>query len=125
MAVKIRLSRIGSKGQPAYRVVVADERAARNGRTIEIVGQYNPLVEPLLFKVDKEKVLKWIEKGAQPTLIVRKLLGMAGILKKIDYANYKKRAPKQKGAKEEAAAPTAAVATPAVKSEAAKPAEQK
>jgi len=102
LAVKIRLSRVGAKGQPSYRVVVADERAARNGSIIEVLGYYNPLVEPSLFKIDKEKTQEWLNKGAVPTLIVRKMLGKAGVLKPIDFSNFKKRAPKQKGAQEEA-----------------------
>lgn len=110
MAVKIRLVRIGAKGQPSYRVVVADERVSRNGRNIEIIGHYDPLKEPTGFVVNKEKVLEWIKKGAQPSFTVRKLLGKAGILKAIDFTNFKKKASKQKG---EAAA-AAPAATPAV-----------
>jgi small subunit ribosomal protein S16 len=102
LSVKIRLARVGSKGQPSYRVVVADERAARCGRVIEVVGHYNPLVEPSTFVVDKDKVLEWIKKGAIPTLTVRKMLGKTGVLKPIDFSSFKKRASKQKSAKEEA-----------------------
>lgn len=108
MAVKIRLTRIGAKGQPSYRVVVADERAARDGNIIEIIGQYNPLSKSTVFEVNKEKVLEWIKKGAVPTFTVRKMLGKIGVLPALDFTNYKKREPKQKGAKEE----TPAVAKP-------------
>jgi small subunit ribosomal protein S16 len=102
LAVKIRLTRIGAKGRPSYRVVAADERASTHGKVIEILGNYNPLVEPSSFDVNKEKVLEWIKKGAQPSFTVRKLLGKAGILKPIDFSTYKKRASKQKEeAKEE------------------------
>jgi small subunit ribosomal protein S16 len=102
VAVKIKLRRVGAKGQPLYRVVIADERTSGVGKIIENVGNYDPLVEPSTFKVDKERILEWIKKGAQPTDTVRKLLGKAGILKAIDFSGYKKRAPKQsEGAKEE------------------------
>jgi len=110
LSVKIRLARVGAKGRPSYRVVVADERAARGGSIIEVVGHYNPLAEPSLFKVDSDKVLEWIKKGAVPTFTVRKLLGKIGVLKAIDFSNFKKRAPKQKGATEEAPAPAAKAA---------------
>jgi small subunit ribosomal protein S16 len=109
VAVKIRLARIGAKGQPSYRVVVADERAARSGRTIEIIGTYNPLLEPASFVVDKEKVLSWLKKGAIPSDTVRKMLGKIGVLPPVDFTNFKKRAPKDKGgAKEASPAPTEA-----------------
>jgi small subunit ribosomal protein S16 len=107
LSVKIRLARVGAKGHPSYRVVVADERASRSGNVIEIIGQYNPLVDPVLFKVDRDKVLEWLKKGAVPTFTVRKMLGKAGVLKAIDFSGYKKRAPKQK------AAPTGGQAAPA------------
>ncbi|MEE8638222.1 MAG: 30S ribosomal protein S16 [Candidatus Margulisiibacteriota bacterium] len=94
MAAKIKLQRKGAKNQPFYRVVVQDESAARDGRVIEVLGQYNPLVEPSLFKVDKEKTLSWISKGAQPTEKVRILLGKAGILPPVDLASLPKRKPR-------------------------------
>jgi len=112
LSVKIRLARVGAKGQPSYRVVVADERTARCGRVIEVLGHYNPLAEPSSFKVDNDKVLEWIKKGAVPTFTVRKLLGKIGVLKAIDFSNLKKRAPKQKGAKEEAPEAKAAETKP-------------
>ena len=67
MAVKIRLARHGAKKAPYYRVVVADGRARRDGRFIEIVGRYNPRVTPSFVEIDLEKVDAWIAKGAQPT----------------------------------------------------------
>lgn len=118
MAVKIRLARIGSKGRPHYRVVVADERCARRGSVIEILGNYDPVVEPTVFKVDREKVLEWIKKGAQPSETVRKMLGKAGILKAVDYTNSKKKAPKSKGAAEEKPAEVAAAPKPEEKKQA-------
>lgn len=96
MSVKIRLARVGAKGQPSYRVVVADERTARCGRVIEVLGHYDPLVEPSTFTVDRDKTLEWIKKGAIPTETVRKMLGKIGVLRPVDFSTYKKRASKQK-----------------------------
>ncbi len=80
MAVKIRLRRMGAKKTPFYRVVVADSRYPRDGRFIEEIGTYNPLVEPSEFKVDAEKTKKWIANGAQPTDTVKALLKKNGII---------------------------------------------
>jgi small subunit ribosomal protein S16 len=74
MAVKMRLTRVGSKKNPIYRVVVADSRAPRDGRFIDIVGRYNPQLEPSLIELDEGKVRDWLGKGAQPTESVRRLL---------------------------------------------------
>jgi small subunit ribosomal protein S16 len=74
MAVKIRLKRMGAKRNPFYRVVVADSRFPRDGRFIEEIGTYNPMVEPVEVKIDIEKAQKWIKNGAQPTDKVRALL---------------------------------------------------
>src|SRR3954469_10051677 len=74
MAVKMRLTRVGSKKNPIYRVVVADSRAPRDGRFIDIVGRYNPQLEPSLIELDESKVRDWLGKGAQPTESVRRLL---------------------------------------------------
>ena len=71
--VKIRLRRMGAKKAPFYRVVVADSRFARDGRFIEEIGTYNPMVEPAEVKVDAEKAKKWIANGAQPTDTVKAL----------------------------------------------------
>lgn len=79
MAVRIRLMRVGKKKQPSYRVVVADARSPRDGRYIEIVGQYRPRAEPSEFMVDDEKVLAWLGRGAQPTEQVHRLLVAAGL----------------------------------------------
>ena len=79
MSVKIRLMRMGKKKQPTYRVVVADGRSPRDGRYIEILGQYRPREEPSHFAVNDEKILAWLEKGAQPTDQVHRLLVNAGI----------------------------------------------
>jgi small subunit ribosomal protein S16 len=80
MAVKIRLKRIGATKKPFYRVVVADSRYPRDGRFIEEIGTYNPLVNPVDFKVDAEKAQKWIKNGAQPTDTVKSLLKKSGII---------------------------------------------
>ena len=77
MAVKIRLRRMGAKKAPYYRIVVADSRYPRDGRFIEEIGTYNPMVEPSEFKVDAEKAKKWIANGAQPTDTVASLLKRA------------------------------------------------
>ena len=80
MAVKIRLKRMGAKKAPFYRVVVADSRYPRDGRFIEEVGTYNPMVEPAEVKIAAEKTKKWIANGAQPTDTVKGLLKKANIL---------------------------------------------
>ena len=74
MAVKMRLTRVGSKKNPIYRVVVADSRSPRDGRFIEIVGRYNPQTDPSTIELDEEKVKDWLGKGAQPSGAVEKLL---------------------------------------------------
>ena len=79
MAVKIRLTRLGDKKSPFYRVVVADSRSPRDGKFIDIVGTYNPKTQPAEVKIDVEKVKTWIANGAQPTDRVAKLLKTAGI----------------------------------------------
>jgi len=77
--VKIRLMRVGKKKQPTYRVVVADSRSPRDGRFIEILGQYAPRSEPSVVSIDGDRALAWIEKGAQPTEQVGKLLEITGV----------------------------------------------
>ena len=81
MAVKIRLKRIGTKKVPFYRVVVADEKAPRNGKFIEEIGYYNPLTDPADIKIDADKAQKWLSNGAQPTDTVRVLLKKSEIIK--------------------------------------------
>ena len=82
MAVKIRLKRMGAKKAPFYRIVVADSRSPRDGKVIETLGTYNPLVTPTEIKVDEEKTLKRLATGAEPTDTVRNILSKAGIMKK-------------------------------------------
>ena len=79
MATRIRLARIGSKKNPIYRVVVADARAPRDGRFIEIVGRYNPQTEPSTIELNEDKVRDWISKGAQPSDSVKRLLKAKGL----------------------------------------------
>lgn len=81
MAVKIRLKRMGQKKAPFYRIVVADERAPRDGRFIAEVGYYDPTKNPSVIKFDEEVAKKWLSNGAQPTETVGKLLKIAGIQK--------------------------------------------
>ena len=90
MAVKIRLKRMGSKKSPFYRIVVADSRSPRDGRFIETVGTYNPLVEPAEVKLNEELVLSWLNNGAQPSDTVKNLLSNAGIMKKFHEAKFSK-----------------------------------
>ncbi len=80
MAVKIRLKRMGANKKPFYRVVVADSRTSRDGKCIEELGYYNPLVDPAEIKIDAEKAKKWISNGAQPTDTARALLKKAGAI---------------------------------------------
>ena len=78
MAVKLRLTRVGKTKQPQYRVIAADSRRARDGRFIEILGQYNARTEPSTITIDNDKAVKWLMEGAQPTERVRKLLEISG-----------------------------------------------
>lgn len=80
--VKIRLRRMGAKKQPTYRFVVADSRAPRDGRFIEILGHYNPRTEPKMLEVDADKAKEWLAKGAQPTETVRRLFAEKGIMER-------------------------------------------
>jgi small subunit ribosomal protein S16 len=74
VAVKLRLTRVGSKKNPIYRVVAADSRSPRDGKFIEIVGRYNPQTEPSTIELDEDKVKAWLDKGAQPSDAVARLL---------------------------------------------------
>ena len=78
--VKIRLRRMGAKKSPFYRIIVADSRSPRDGRFIEEIGTYNPVVSPVEVKVDAEKAKQWIANGAQPTDTVKALLKKEGVL---------------------------------------------
>ena len=80
MAVKIRLQRHGSKKRPFYFIVVADARAPRDGKFIQKVGTYNPLTVPATIQLDRQRALEWLNKGAQPTDTVRRILSFKGVL---------------------------------------------
>lgn len=94
MAVKIRMKRLGAKKRPFYRIVVADERAPRDGRFIEEIGYYNPISEPKVFKIDSERVNYWIGVGAKPTKTVERLL-------KTDFEDLAKQVAEKKRLEEE------------------------
>lgn len=82
MAVKLRLQRFGTTKRPYYRLVVADSRHKRDGRYLEIIGSYDPTKEPTEIKIDEERALDWLSKGAQPTDTVKNLLTKKGIYSK-------------------------------------------
>lgn len=88
MAVKIRLTRMGSKKKPVYRIVASDSRSPRDGQYIELIGTYNPLVNPADIKVNKEVAKKWLRNGAEPTDTVRSILSKAGVM--AEFAKEKK-----------------------------------
>ena len=79
MSARIRLKRVGRKGQPSYRIVVADQRKAREGAVVATLGHYNPRTKDAVIVVDKERALAWLAKGAQPSFTVRSLLKKAGV----------------------------------------------
>ncbi len=83
MAVKIRLKRMGAKKSPFYRIVVADERSPRDGRIIETVGTYDSTLDPAVVKIDEEKAMAWMLKGAQPTDTVRSMFSKQGLMTKL------------------------------------------
>ena len=80
MAVRIRLTRVGATKQPTYRVVVADSRSARDSRSLETIGHYNPRTDPIELTIDAERAKAWLSKGAQPSDTVARLLRSAGVL---------------------------------------------
>ena len=132
MSLVIRLARAGTKKRPVYHVVVADNRAPRDGRFIERLGYFNPLLpkeKTERLKLDLEKVQAWMKKGAQPSDRVMRFLDAAGVMKRPKRNNPEKAIPrKERKAKEEeaakaaGAAPAAGGASPAPKAEAAAPA---
>ncbi len=79
MAMKLRLTRMGSKKRPFYRIIAVDSATRRDGRALEYLGYYNPMVDPAEIKVDSEKVRTWLERGAKPSDTVRALLQKAGV----------------------------------------------
>ncbi len=112
MAIKIRFTRMGDKKTPHYRLVAADTRCARDGKVVETLGTYNPLVTPVEFKLKEDRINYWLGVGAQPTQTARELLVKAGLLKKAVYvAPRPKKQPPAK--KVEAPAAEEKVETPA------------
>ena len=97
MAVKLRLLRMGAKKKPFYRIVAADSRTKRDGKYIELVGTYNPLVNPAELKINEEVALKWLSLGAKPTDTVKSLFTKVGINEKHHLATHQKQ---EKPAKE-------------------------
>ncbi|MCR4913934.1 MAG: 30S ribosomal protein S16 [Lactobacillus sp.] len=91
MSVKIRLKRMGSKKRPFYRIVVADSCSPRDGRFIETVGTYNPLTDPETVTLKEEKVMNWLNNGAQPSDTVRNILSRNGVMKKFHEAKFSKK----------------------------------
>ena len=102
MAVKIRLMRVGKKKQPSYRVVVTDSRSPRDGRFIEVLGQYAPREDPSVVTIDNDRALHWLRVGAQPTEQVGKLLEITGV-----WAAYKDAVGKDAAVKPKAKTPKA------------------
>ena len=108
MAVKLRMRRMGSKKRPFYRLVAADSRFQRDGRFLEVIGYYDPMIKPYKFVVDREKAIVWLQKGAQMSETVESLLRKEGIVQEVNLAKAKSRKggadaqPSQPDVKEEA-----------------------
>ncbi len=100
MAVRIRLKRFGKKKQPFYRVVAAEQSRARNSKTLEVIGTYDPLQDPIRFEIKVERVQHWLSVGAQPTEALERLLANAGVIpaktraSSLQKVSKKERAPK-------------------------------
>ena len=90
MAVKLRLTRMGAKKRPMYRIVASDSRVKRDGQYLELVGTYNPLTNPAEVKINEEVALKWLNNGAIPSDTVRSLLSKAGVMAKFAESKTKK-----------------------------------
>ncbi len=91
--VRIRLRRVGAKGQPSYRIVVADQRSPRDGRFIETIGHYNPRTDPPTVDIKEDRAIHWLSKGAQPSDAVARMLKNAGIMDKLNTAKADSAAP--------------------------------
>jgi small subunit ribosomal protein S16 len=115
---------MGTRSKPFYRIVVIDESSARNARTIEIIGNYDPHKEPSSFEVKKERAEYWLSKGAQPSDVVRKYLGKAGILPALNFDKKKKKLSKEE-AKAKKDAETAEATKKAEEKKAKKEADKK
>lgn len=108
--VRIRLRRIGAKGQPSYRIVAADEESPRDGRFLEILGFYNPRTEPETIQLKEEAIYKWLGQGAQPSDAVRRLFEKTGLLTR--YERYKAGEPLESLLREATAAEEARKSSP-------------
>ncbi len=106
--LKLRLARAGRKKRPYYRVVVTEHTAPRDGRFLEILGQYDPIVEPAAFSVHTERVQHWLSQGAQPTPTVHRLLHKEGLIGELKTKPRSKRADAKRKAQAEAAKAAAA-----------------
>lgn len=93
--VKIRLNRMGRRHQPFYRIVVVDQKKKRSGKYIESLGYYNPLNDNDKYKLDNDKALEWLLKGAQPTETARSILSKFGVMKKLDEIKYERKKEKK------------------------------
>jgi small subunit ribosomal protein S16 len=112
MSVRIRLRRLGAQKRPFYRIVVTDQRNARDGRFIEIIGKYHPLEEPSVMEVDEERAMYWLRTGAQPSDSVRTILSKTGIWDRFVEERPKAKVVKhKKGAKKVAARTSSAKAS--------------
>jgi len=104
LAVRIRLRRTGGKGQPSYRIVVADSRSPRDGRFIETIGHYNPRTDPPTYEIDEQRARYWLSVGAQPSDPVARLLEKKGLIaeRKLRYnvVSTKEKAPAQPAVEE-------------------------
>ena len=96
MAVKMRLTRLGDKKDPKYRIVVVDSRKSRDGEYIDLVGHYDPKKQPAIVEINEEKAKDWLSKGVQPTETVRSLLIAKGVMPKSDKPSPAKTNPKKK-----------------------------
>ena len=94
MAVRIRLKRGGTRSKPIYRVVIAHGQSPQAGRTLEVVGHYQPQRDPPIFEINQEKVTAWLKRGAIPSDLVRKWLGKLSVLPALDFSQQPKRAPR-------------------------------
>ena len=101
--VKLRLTRVGKRKQPSYRLVAANSRAPRDGRFIEILGHYNPMVEPATLVLKEERIMDWLKKGAHSTEALKRLLVRDGLWKKYTGKDHVYPAPVKKQESEEAA----------------------
>jgi small subunit ribosomal protein S16 len=121
--LRIRLSRVGKKKQPSYRLVVTDSRAPRDGAFLKIIGHYNPRTEPVTLVVKEEEAVEWLRRGAQPSETAAKLLTRIGVMERAGRGpvvwDRKTRVMPKKAKEEAPAAPAAAAAAPPPKAEAA------